>query len=439
MYIIFAVFFLIFLFIFFLYLCFKTKIKFIVTGLDSGFKMPEILLLWKLSVKCVLSDPCALFWSDTAMSQCISKIIEETKNSNSPKVAEMNKFLSKLYDFRTKKIIHSSQKKGIDSSKALVAGQKLILVVSGIGVFASKVINNAHELTIKFPVLKSGNSQKKFDWERLPVIVYFWRKNDANYTFDTVSIGSGTFRGESVLYLRHSNNLLRVQKRKTVRADCHIPASLYLMTKNENSNAEQFSDRAYHCILEDVSESGALIRIGGKGIANIKIKLVFMLNTEEIVMFGMVKSVEFNATLNQSRLHLECPDLDQVIKNKILSFVYNITPQDEIYAIEQLEKQQNEEDNESVNSTEESDETDDNSEDTETSAEESSVETVTSETAEAFTDDNPVEQAGASDLSEAYTKLNEEQHTAENIVSGVLKEAVEEIKNIKSDGDNQQA
>lgn len=311
--------------------------------------MHEILLLWKLSVKCALQDPLALFWSDSAMSNCISKIIADSKSaSNISENEQIQEFISKLYEFRTRREIYSSQKKGIDSSVDLNIGQKLILVVTGTGVFSSKVLNNAHELTIQFPVLQNGKlDPDTIVWEKLPIIVYLWRKNDANYTFETVAIGSGTFRGESVLYLRHSNNLLRTQKRKTVRANCHIPATLYLLVKTENSsvtvtnsNIEKFSNKGYHCVLEDVSEAGALIRIGGKGICNIKIKLLFMLETEQIIMTGFVRSVEYNAMMNQSRLHLECPDIDQAEKNKILTFVYNIMPKEEIYAIEQLEKQQ---------------------------------------------------------------------------------------------------
>ena len=41
-------------------------------------------------------------------------------------------------------------------------------------------------------------------------------------------------------------------------------------------------------------------------------------------MFGIVRTVEYNEDLNQSRLHFECIHIEPAMKNQILSYVYNI-------------------------------------------------------------------------------------------------------------------
>ena len=46
-------------------------------------------------------------------------------------------------------------------------------------------------------------------------------------------------------------------------------------------------------------------------------------------MFGIVRTVEFNEELNQSRLHFECIHIEPSMKNQILSYVYNIMPESE--------------------------------------------------------------------------------------------------------------
>ena len=54
-----------------------------------------------------------------------------------------------------------------------------------------------------------------------------------------------------------------------------------------------------------------------------------MFNEVFVMMFGVVRSVEFNAALNQSRLHFECTHIEPNMKNAVLSFVYNVIPQEQ--------------------------------------------------------------------------------------------------------------
>ena len=92
------------------------------------------------------------------------------------------------------------------------------------------------------------------------------------------------------------------------------------------------------CILEDISEDGAMIRIGGKAVANISIKLQFELEGSFILMYGIIKAVEYNATINQSRIHFECTHVDPTMKNYILSFVYKVLPEKQKEIFEALSK-----------------------------------------------------------------------------------------------------
>lgn len=330
----------------------RKKIKFFTTGCDAGFKLDELLLLWNLAVKCMITDPCTLFWSEETMSKCIARIIEEIKQSENQEQEKLQKFLSKLYEFKTKTKISYSLKKGLSSTVSLSNGQKIIILFKDHGIFKSKILNNARELTVKMPVNQDKAKSKNIIWENAKISVYLWRKNDANYIFDTTVLGSGVFRGEPVLYLHHTDKLDRLQKRKTIRANCHIPATLFLMIKTQDGKLNNYSEKGYNCFLEDISESGCLIRIGGKGVSNIRVKLYFMIGSEQIIMQGLVKSAEYNENLNQSRLHLECKTLDPKIKNIILTFVYNILPNEEKILYDALK--QSEEDSQESSDSEDS-------------------------------------------------------------------------------------
>ena len=88
-------------------------------------------------------------------------------------------------------------------------------------------------------------------------------------------------------------------------------------------------DAGYRVIIEDISEDGAMIRVGGRGIVNSQIKLQFNIGEKIILMYGIVRAVEYNKAINQSLLHFECLHIEQEMKNAVLSFVYEIIPQEE--------------------------------------------------------------------------------------------------------------
>jgi hypothetical protein len=83
------------------------------------------------------------------------------------------------------------------------------------------------------------------------------------------------------------------------------------------------------CLIEDISENGAMVRIGGLGRKNTTLKLQFPLGDRVIIMFGIVRAVEYNSAMKQSRLHVEGIDISEETKNAILSYVYNVMPKDD--------------------------------------------------------------------------------------------------------------
>lgn len=320
---------------------FGPQIKFCTEGIDQKFSFSEILTLWKLAQMCDLEEPVTLYYSVPSLSRCITHIIEDSQakgTQDSPKVQE---FLSKLYKYRTRIELDADQKKGLDSTKRLDKGQKLRIILSGKGLFESEILNNGRDLIIKLPTQKGVLKLKGDEWTDQEINVYLWRKGDANYVFDSRVLSSGVFNGQSALYITHSEKMLRAQKRRSVRCECHVPAQLYIIKEKIINYSTIETAPGYRCVLEDISEDGAMIRIGGKGVANINIKLQFELENSFIIMFGTIKAVEYNASINQSRLHFECVHVDPVMKNFILSFVYKVIPEKQKEILEALKETEN--------------------------------------------------------------------------------------------------
>lgn len=320
------------------YSVFKHKIQFFITGLDSGFSIADIALLWKVSQICDLDIPNSLFYSIDALSKCMTQITTQASNDGTDKSQKFQTLLSKLYDYRTKIQNESDDKKGMSTTRSLEKGQKLRIILPGKGVFASEIVNNGNQMVINVPKQKDMIIIPGEQWVGKVVSVYLWKTGDARYVFDTTVTEHGLYLGKSALFLKHSANLVRTQKRKSVRVKCQINATLYIVRKGVTDINRIETQNGYRCILEDISESGALIKIGGKGAQNVKLKLQFTMHNHLILMVGIVRTVEYNAEKNQSLLHFECTHIEQQMKNEILSFVYNTLPENEKEVLEALEQ-----------------------------------------------------------------------------------------------------
>ena len=319
-----------------LYSVFKQRIEFYITGLDQKFSISDLNLLWKVSQLCDLDYPKALFWSMPSLTKCMSHITSQAAASGTENDPATQALITKLFDYRTKLQNQTDDKKGIESTMYLDRDQKLRIILPGKGVFSSKVLNNGKEIIIAVPRQKDMIPFTAEEWVGKFISVYLWRKGDARYVFDSTVTGHGLFVGESSISIRHSSNLIRTQKRKAVRAKCEIKANLYIITNEKIDYNAVETQNGYKCLIEDISEAGALIRIGGKGVSNVQIKLQFNIQNMLIVMFGVVRTVEYNESTNQSLLHFECIHLDQTMKNEVLSYVYNMLPEREKEVYEAL-------------------------------------------------------------------------------------------------------
>ena len=209
--------------------------------------------------------------------------------------------------------------------------------------FTSEIVGNGNFLVINVPRQKNLIPLPGEEWVGRVISVYLWRKGDARYVFDTTVTQNGLFLGKSSLFLKHSSNLVRTQKRKAVRVKCQIYGMLYIIKKDKVDVTAIETHNGFRCLIEDISEAGALIRIGGKGVQNVKIKLQFNIQNKLILMVGVVRTVEYNEAENQSLLHFECTHIDTTMKNEILKFVYNMLPESEKEVLEALEQTETDE------------------------------------------------------------------------------------------------
>jgi len=303
-------------------------IHFFARGKDAGFSFKEIEMLRKLAVKSNLGEPTALFFSVNQLDLCIRSFIRSLNMTGGMNDPSNQHFLSKLYDYRKKiEMDKPKNKNGITSSRQISDGQALRILVPGTGVFKSQTVKNtSNYLTITRPV--ANKLPGTFSWTGVRISVYFWRDEDAGYVFDTDVIDEVFSKGFSSLKLNHTDSLFRTQKRKSVRMKMHKSAYLYLITNEEEVNTPEIKP-GLKCYVEDLSDTGCAVTIGGKAHSDLRVKIQFGLKNTTLCIGGTVRSVDFKEELNTSLLHIEADPLPIEIRNIILGEVFGMLPEEE--------------------------------------------------------------------------------------------------------------
>jgi c-di-GMP-binding flagellar brake protein YcgR len=237
-------------------------------------------------------------------------------------------FLSKLYDFRKKIEMDKPKiKNGISNSRQISDGQLLRILVTGTGVFKSQVVKNSGQyVTISRPV--NSKISTSMSWNGTKVSVYFWREDDAGYVFDSEVRDEVYSKGISSLKIDHSDSLFRTQKRKSIRIKLHKAAFLYL-AKDDDVPGKTEMIPGLKCFLEDLSDTGCAVAVGGKASAGVRVKVQFALDNTAVSMLGTVRSIHYREEVNRSILHVEADPLPLEVRNQILGEVFGMLPEDD--------------------------------------------------------------------------------------------------------------
>ncbi len=299
-------------------------LQFYVRGKESGFRFHELNLLRRVAVDNKLRDPTSLFWSEKTLDRCIRGTIVKFRSQGKEEDEASIAFLDKLYDFR-KRVEFSLPKYrlGLRSTRSIATRQPLKITFPGGGIYYSQVVENMRRyLAISHP--KGKALPVGFTWKGQRVSVYFWRAEDAGYYFETSVVGDYLERKYPILHVAHADDLVRTQKRRSVRATLEQEGRLYQLSSIQNANEDVERVGGYKCRMVDLSEDGAAVMVGGKGKPGLPVKIQTVVNDQTVVLCGTVKGVTFKQKKNISILHLEAVSPSKRMRSIILTFVYGI-------------------------------------------------------------------------------------------------------------------
>lgn len=300
------------------------SVQFFAKGSDSGFSPREISLLWKAARAARLEKPEALFVSVDQLDLTIKILKNETDFAEKSRNSEKIELLKKLFDYRKKiEFDKPRYKMGLKSTHEIPLNQVLKLRVPGYQIFKCMVVeNNQDYMTVTYPAGPPVGFD--FSWRNITLNVYFWKENDAGYFFQTSFVEGYRHNKGELMRMRHTNSVLRSQKRKSIRAVSDFSAQIHMIKSIKTASDQPEYKPGLQCRILDISEDGAAVRARGKGKKGLPLKLQFSLNETIIAALGVVKSLEYDQENDRSLLHLEFVPLKDEAKMAILSYVYDV-------------------------------------------------------------------------------------------------------------------
>ena len=299
-------------------------VQFYLKGKESGFSFREVNLLRRVAVDNRIKNPTSLFWSVRLLDRSIKSVITKYRSMNQEETPEAVAFVSKLYDFR--KRVEFNQPKytlGLKSSREITTRQRIRILLAGKGPFASIVVDNLRRyMAIAYP--QGPTLPEGFSWKSQQIGVNFWREGDAGYHFQSRVVDDFSGRKYPILHIAHTDNLMRTQKRRSVRVDANEPAFLYPLRTIEEGGEDWETANGLRCRLVDLSEDGAALMIGGRAKVGLPVKFQFRVTDQPIVMSGVVRGANFNEKNNRSLLHIQARSPGARMKNVIRAYIYNI-------------------------------------------------------------------------------------------------------------------
>jgi c-di-GMP-binding flagellar brake protein YcgR len=301
--------------------------EFVSRGKKEGFTLREIRFLRKIAEENKLEKPQSIFWSTRQLDRCLRPALRKINADENLTQEEKLSWTEKLLELRTKAEFNLPKyQKRIRDTNALLPRQKLVIRESTYGTFSSWVV----EVNRRYLVVTQPSGQKGWEalkWTGKKISVFFWREDDAGYTFDTKVQQQITHEEYPLMYIEHSNKLKRTQKRKSVRIETKLRANFYPVgISSAGGSSKAFVSKKKHVArIIDLSETGCAI-LAGSGIKkNDRLKLDFNLtDAKRIVALGNVVNVSNTSDDRVKKYHLMFQKIGPFSKNNILLYVYNI-------------------------------------------------------------------------------------------------------------------
>jgi c-di-GMP-binding flagellar brake protein YcgR len=234
------------------------------TGKALGLSQNHIDVLENLVRICKVKQPLLIYSSGSLLDDTLKKGLYSVDNQRD--LAPEERDNRKAAIFQIKQIIERNARKGavLRSTTFLKPGQLLSMKPESGGQFSSKVISNMKDfLTVSAPSQASGADMR---WARgTKLSLYFWRDNDAGYSFISKVLGYDTVKGISSVLIQHSKTLRREQRRRSRRREIMRACFYYPIKITETGQGRKMERKA--AVEQNMRTLGTVVDLSAGGCA----------------------------------------------------------------------------------------------------------------------------------------------------------------------------
>jgi c-di-GMP-binding flagellar brake protein YcgR len=278
-----------------------------------------------------VKQPFLVFTSAGLLDDILKKGLYSLDNARG--ISENQREARKAVLFQIKQIIEGNARRtiAVKSTHFMKPGQSMNITVENAGQFPSKVVSNMKDfLTVAAPAVAAHATNR---WARgTKLSVYFWRENDAGYSFPSKILGYDTVKGIPCVLIQHGKALRRQQRRRNRRKPIMRPCFYYPIRIQESTQGRRTERKA---VVENrLGALGTVVDLSGGGCA---VQTLTPLEPGKLVMiefdiekrapiraFGKVKRVR-KSSGRGGVMHVQFTNVTRQYLNRIFEFVYGFT------------------------------------------------------------------------------------------------------------------
>ncbi len=285
----------------------------------------ESILLEKVITIGSIVNPLTAFSNIKLLDSILHGYIDLIRNS-AVNEAQREIIISKLMSIRRKfEFSLPKYKKGIKNTYSLRNDQRMRLALPEVGYFFSNVIDRqASYIICSFP---EGHNSDRINWKGKTLNAYFWRENDAGYSFNSEVVGELKGKDLRAIFIEHSEKLSRNQKRRFLRVSCGVPVfirPIEISIENSQKVAKVSSTIKFNGVITNISGNGMAIEVSSdiKGGTFVRLEFSFE-GKEKLRLIAKVKGTKTQKKENgYYRINLQFAKIDIKTRNNILLYVY---------------------------------------------------------------------------------------------------------------------
>lgn len=317
---------------------FREAVAFRMTGMDRGFRWSQLGAMLRLARITGLRHPGGLLGSVQYLDSWLTRLFGDPWRPILDAHEDLQDLVLRLLEYRMDlERNRPRRRKGMDSTRTVQPGQVMKVILPDNLLLMARVQDVARD-RLRLQVF-AGRIPVGFTFRDKPADVWYWRSDDAMYQFATrIMEEPEKNQLHPLLSVRHSDNLVRRQKRAFLRARVHRNALIMPWADPQNVEGPWVYGEGYPCLLLDISESGAAIAVRGTVRIGTFVRLCLEVPGRDLILAGWIKSVDPKPRHGASLLHMEAAPPSPWMRACIMAYVLGILKQPGTDAPERLDE-----------------------------------------------------------------------------------------------------